>query len=140
LGLERVPVVRIPRLTGNAFAAYSIADNQTATLSGWDSDRLVELLKELRGEQLDLTYLGFTETQLDALLTPEQDFDWDAFDERLRNAPLPKYAALSLKVPRAKLQTFKKAIQKHAKEHGITGRNAGVLAGRVVGSLLRITR
>jgi len=140
LRLETVPIVRIPRLKGKAFAAYNIADNQTASLSSWKSDRLAVLLEELRQEQIDLTSLGFTEGQLDALLTPEQDFDWEAFDERLRNAPLPKYVALPVKVPRAKLQAFKKAIQKHAKEHGIIGRDAGVLAGRVVGSLLKVTR
>jgi ParB-like chromosome segregation protein Spo0J len=140
LGLEEIPIVRIPRLTGNTFAAYNIADNQTASLSGWNSDRLAVLLEELREEQIDLTSLGFAEAQLDALPTPEQDFDWEAFDERLRSAPLPKYVALAVKVPRARLQAFKKAIQEHAKEHGITGRDAAVLAGRVMGSVLRVTR
>jgi len=140
LRLETVPIVRIPRLKGNAFAAYNIADNQTASLSSWKSERLAVLLEGLRDEQIDLTSLGFTEAQLDALLTPEQDFDWEAFDEQLRSAPLPKYAALAVKVPRGKLQAFKKAIQKRAREHGIAGRDAAVLAGRVVASLLRVTR
>jgi ParB-like chromosome segregation protein Spo0J len=140
LGLETIPIVRIPRLRGRAFAAYNIADNQTASLSSWNLKRLAVLLAELREEESDLTSLGFTEAQLDALLTPEQNFDWQAFDERLRKAPLPKYAALPVKVPRAKLHAFKRAVRKHAKEHGITGRDAGVLAGRVVGSLLRVTR
>ena len=140
LRLETVPIVRMPHLKGNAFAAYNIADNQTASLSRWKSDRLAVLLQELPDEQIDLTSLGFTEAQLDALLTPEQGFDWEAFDERLRSAPLPRYVALAVKVPRAKLQAFKKAIQKHAREHGITARDAAVLAGRVVGSLLRVTR
>ena len=140
LRLETVPIVRIPRLKGNAFAAYNIADNQTASLASWDSDRLAMLLGELREEQINLTSLGFSEAQLDVLLAPEQDFDWKAFDERLRSVAFPKYVALAVKVPRAKLQAFKKAIQKHAREHGITGRDAAVLAGRVVSSLLRVTR
>lgn len=132
--------MRVHRLRGKAFVAYNIADNQTASLSSWKSDRLAALLEELQQEQIDLTSIGFTEAQLDALLTPEQDFDWEAFDERLRGAPLPKYVALSVKVPRAKLQAFKKAVQKYASEHGITGRDAGVLTGRVIGSLLWVTR
>jgi site-specific DNA-methyltransferase (adenine-specific) len=140
LGLERIPVVRLPHLRGKAFTAYNIADNQTASISKWKSDSLGAILEELHRERFDLTCLGFTDAQLDALLTPVQDFDWEAFDERLRSPASSKYVILPLKVPRAKRQAFKKAIQKHAREHGITGRDAAVLAGRVAGLLLGVTR
>ncbi len=140
LGMKRVPVVRVAHLSGQAFAAYNIADNQTASLSGWQSHRLAELLEELRKEQVDLTCLGFNEAQLDALLAPEQDFDWEAFNERLRSVPSRKYVGLSVKVPRAKRKAFKKAIRDYAEEHGLADRDAGALAGQVFGLLLGVTR
>lgn len=139
LGMERVPVVRVARLSGEAFRAYNIADNQTASLSSWKPDRLAELLEDLQHEQIDLTSLGFSEGQLNALLTPEDNFDWNAFDEQAHAVPLPEYVALCVKVPRAKKEAFKNAIRDYAKEHGMAESATGVLAGCVFGSLLGVT-
>jgi DNA modification methylase len=68
LGLESVPVHFAHGLTPAQAKAYRIADNQTASLSGWDDDKLpLELigLQEL-GFDLDLT--GFSADELERLL------------------------------------------------------------------------
>jgi ParB-like chromosome segregation protein Spo0J len=48
LGLETVPVHVARGLTPAQAKMYRIADNQTATLSRWNDDRLVEELMALR--------------------------------------------------------------------------------------------
>src|SRR4051794_31268056 len=48
LGLEMVPVHVATGLTPAQIKAYRIADNQTATLSQWDDDRLPLELAELQ--------------------------------------------------------------------------------------------
>src|SRR5947209_18749535 len=48
LGLELVPVHVATGLSPAQIKAYRIADNQTATLSRWDDDRLPLELKDLQ--------------------------------------------------------------------------------------------
>jgi ParB-like chromosome segregation protein Spo0J len=49
LGLDTVPVHVARGLTPAQLKAYRIADNQTATMSQWDQDRLPLELAELQG-------------------------------------------------------------------------------------------
>ena len=48
LGMETVPVHVAKGLSPAQIRAYRIADNQTATLSDWDQERLVQELMELQ--------------------------------------------------------------------------------------------
>jgi site-specific DNA-methyltransferase (adenine-specific) len=48
LGLEMVPVHVATGLTATQLKAYRLADNQCATLSAWDQDKLVVELMELK--------------------------------------------------------------------------------------------
>jgi DNA modification methylase len=64
LGLETVPVNVAKGLTPAQAKAYRIADNQTATLSHWDEDRLLQELAELQGMDFDLNLTGFSEEEL----------------------------------------------------------------------------
>jgi hypothetical protein len=68
LGLEKVPVHVASGLSPAQIQAYRIADNQTATLSSWDDDRLPLELAELQGLNFDLSLTGFGEEELLRLL------------------------------------------------------------------------
>src|SRR5215813_14342388 len=58
LGLEEVPVHVAVGLTPAQAKAYRIADNQTATLSSWDDDRLPLELMALQQQGFDLDLTG----------------------------------------------------------------------------------
>src|SRR6266481_9923123 len=68
LGLEMVPVHVATGLTPAQIKAYRIADNQTATLSQWDDDRLPLELAELQQMDFDLNLTGFSADELLGLL------------------------------------------------------------------------
>jgi hypothetical protein len=57
-------------VTPRAGPGYRIADNQTATLSTWDDDKLPLELMELQAADFDLSLTGFSADELQALLAP----------------------------------------------------------------------
>ncbi|HEY7309274.1 MAG TPA: DNA modification methylase [Gemmataceae bacterium] len=84
LGLDRVPVHVAVGLTPAEAKAYRIADNQTATLSQWDDDKLPLELAQLQGMDFDLSLTGFSGDELLRLLgseTNEGRTDPDAVPE-----------------------------------------------------------
>src|SRR6516162_8204347 len=70
LGLDKVPVHVATGLSPAQIKAYRIADNQTATLSRWEDDRLPFELKELQQLNFDLNLTGFAAEELLRLLQP----------------------------------------------------------------------
>src|SRR6185437_2990404 len=70
LGLAEVPVHAARGLTAAQARAYRIADNQTATLSQWDDDKLPLELLALQDVNFDLSLTGFSADELQALLAP----------------------------------------------------------------------
>lgn len=75
LGLQNVPTIAI-EMTDEQRKAFSIADNKTAEIADWDMPKLRNLLEELRGEDLDLQNLGFSDADLRRIfLTEEVDED-----------------------------------------------------------------
>jgi hypothetical protein len=70
LGMAEVPVHVARGLTPEQARAYRIADNQTATLSRWDEDKLPLELMELQKADFDLAMLGFPDDELLWLLAP----------------------------------------------------------------------
>jgi DNA modification methylase len=68
LGLEMVPVHVAVGLSAAQAKAYRIADNQTATMSQWDQDRLPLELAELQEMGFDLDLTGFSGDELLRLL------------------------------------------------------------------------
>jgi ParB-like chromosome segregation protein Spo0J len=70
LGLETVPVHAARGLTPAQAKAYRLADNQTATLSQWDDDRLPLELADLQKMDFDLNLTGFSADELLRLLEP----------------------------------------------------------------------
>jgi DNA modification methylase len=84
LGLAEVPVHVAVGLTAAQAKAYRLADNQTATLSQWDDDKLPLELAELQGMDFDLNLTGFSSDELLRLLespTTEGLTDPDAIPE-----------------------------------------------------------
>ncbi len=70
LGMTEVPVHVARGLTPSRARAYRIADNQTATLSCWDEDKLPLELLALQQADFDLSTLGFPDEELMQLLAP----------------------------------------------------------------------
>ncbi|HEY3789269.1 MAG TPA: DNA modification methylase [Urbifossiella sp.] len=70
LGMATVPVHVARGLTPEQARAYRIADNQTATLSQWDDDKLPLELIALQDVNFDLSLTGFSADELQALLAP----------------------------------------------------------------------
>ena len=84
LGLEEVPVHAAVGLTPAQAKAYRLADNQTATLSQFDDDKLIEELAQLQDMDFDLALTGFSSEDLQRLLesaTTEGLTDPDAVPE-----------------------------------------------------------
>src|SRR5579883_1735803 len=73
LGLATVPVHVARGLTPDQARAYRIADNQTATLSQWDDDRLAAELTSLQQADFDLSLTGFPEDEVLRLLGAEPE-------------------------------------------------------------------
>lgn len=69
LGMAEVPVHVARGLSPEQARAYRIADNQTATLTTWDEDKLPLELLALQQADFDLTLTGFPEDELLRLLT-----------------------------------------------------------------------
>ncbi len=70
LGLETVPVHVAKGLSPARAKAYRIADNQTATLSSWDDDKMPLEMAALRETDYDLAFTGFSGDELLRLLGP----------------------------------------------------------------------
>src|SRR4051794_36833305 len=64
LGMNSVPVHVATGLTPAQIQAYRIADNQTATLSSWNDELLVQELLELQKQDYDLDLTGFSADEL----------------------------------------------------------------------------
>ena len=88
LGMNKVPVIRVPGLVGSMFTGYTIADNQTATIATWDSDLLHQLVSELNLDvEFDLSALGFDDTELTKILDLNYMDEEELADEA---PPLPE--------------------------------------------------
>ncbi len=70
LGYSEVPVHIATGLTAEQIRAYRIADNQTARLSNWDTDKLAIELMDLHKQGYDLDLTGFSGDELTALMAP----------------------------------------------------------------------
>ena len=77
VGLDKVPCLRIERMTPQEKRAYVLADNKLALNAGWDEEILAEELKELLSLDLDfdIGLTGFSIAEIDGFienLSPEE--------------------------------------------------------------------
>lgn len=95
LGIERVPTIRLDKMTDAQKRAYIIADNKLAENAGWDRELLGIELQDLTALDLDfdLTVTGFEAPEIDLLI---QGIDGTGTDEA-DNLPAvdPAIAAVS---------------------------------------------
>jgi ParB-like chromosome segregation protein Spo0J len=73
LGLVEVPVVVLDHLTDVQRRAYLLADNRLAELASWDRQLLGRELAQLAQLNVNLSAVGFTEADIDALTAPLTD-------------------------------------------------------------------
>ncbi len=85
LGLSEVPVVILDHLSETQKRAYIIADNKLAENAGWNQELLAAELVDLEREGLDLSVVGFSDAELEALL--HSDDSGDAADDYIPDAP-----------------------------------------------------
>jgi len=71
LGMETVPCIRLGHLSPAQVRAYVIADNKLALNAGWDDAMLKAELDILKEEGFDLGLTGFSEEELEAILSGE---------------------------------------------------------------------
>jgi len=67
LGLEKAPVI-VVEMTDSKRRAFTVADNKTAEIAGWDFPKLREVLEELRSEDIDIKILGFSDEEIRRLI------------------------------------------------------------------------
>ena len=67
LGLAEVPVVVLDHLSETQRRAYILTDNRLALNAGWDEELLAEELRDLESEGLDLSLVGFSDKELEAI-------------------------------------------------------------------------
>ena len=84
LGMTEVPVHVAVGLTPVQLQAYRIADNQTATFSTWDDDKLAQELMALQQQDYQLDLTGFADEKIAELLHDgmEQPGDPDAIPQQ----------------------------------------------------------
>jgi DNA modification methylase len=70
LGLDMVPVHVAKDLSPEQARALRIADNKLHELSTWDMELLPIEIADLEGVEFDLSLMGFSESELAALLAP----------------------------------------------------------------------
>ena len=68
LGLKNAPVIIKDFISASLYRAYSIADNQSALLSGWDLDLLRQEIQDLSDKSFNVDLLGFDDSFIDSLL------------------------------------------------------------------------
>ena len=81
LGLTEVPVIRLGHLDEAERRAYRIADNKLTEMGEWDDALLREEIAGLLAEDFDLSLLGITDEDLDALLRDPDELDGDTEGE-----------------------------------------------------------
>lgn len=135
LGLEQVPVIQL-QLTDVQRDAFAIADNKTSEIADWDSDAIADILKDLESMEVDLPSLGFSNAELQALLEPEEDFDFSQYEEHLILTVERDHAFLPVKIPIRVKEEMSRAIKEYAAKHKISAKSDAMLAGKVFASLL----
>jgi len=135
MGLNTIPVI-VLEITETQRRAFAIADNKTTEIADWDFPKLQEILKELGKEEVDLPSLGYSRAELEALLIPQEDFDWAAFDLKTDRATEARIVLFPVKISFEMKQALGEAVAQYAKEHGLRGKNVPIVAGKVFAHLL----
>ena len=96
LGLKDVPVIRLGHLDEAERRAYRIADNKLTELGDWDEAMLRDEIAGLLAEDFDLSLLGITDADLDALLQDPDALGDDGAIEGEDDIPEPPVTPVSV--------------------------------------------
>ena len=96
LGLKDVPVIRLGHLDEAERRAYRIADNKLTELGDWDAAMLRDEIAGLLAEDFDLSLLGITDADLDALLQDPDALGDDGAIEGEDDIPEPPVTPVSI--------------------------------------------
>jgi len=88
LDLKEVPVIELAHLTPEQKKAYILADNRIAENAGWDQELLKLELAELQAADYDLSLMGFTDEEIDDLLSPEDEGGGLTEDDAIPEPPV----------------------------------------------------
>jgi ParB/Sulfiredoxin domain len=72
LGMAEVPVIVLDHLTDTQRRALVLADNRLAMSAGWDEEMLRVELESLKEDAFDLDLVGFTDEEIEEILTGDQ--------------------------------------------------------------------
>jgi hypothetical protein len=139
IGMKSVPVV-VLEIEEAQRKAFAVADNKTAEIASWDYPKLRNVLEELKSKKVNLPSLGYSQAELQALLTQQRQFDWKAFEERLKARFAPVYVLLPVKVQVERKEAFHGAIKELANKHRIKEKDFAKAAGEVLGMLLGLSQ
>lgn len=89
LGLDKV-LVRFMDLDPAQAKALALADNKLGEIADWDRDLLSEVLRELDEEAFDVSGLGFSDGELDRLLSGLADDVGEIGPDPINEGPAPK--------------------------------------------------
>lgn len=137
IGMELVPVI-ILELNENQRKAFAIADNKTARIAEWDYARLCRLLDELQKNTIDLSTIGYSKVELQALLTQQKEFNWNVFEKQFEKELNSIYVLFPVKLPVKKKIAFKKAINKFIHDNQIKEKDSAKAAGQAISLLLGV--
>lgn len=137
IGMTHVPAIQL-NLSESQRKAFSIADNKLASLADWDDEMLTKLIEELKLDDFDISSIGYSEAEMEALLAPYKDFNWEEFNEYMAKEMESVFAILQVKVKDAVKKTLRTSIEKYAVEHDLEDKDSAILAGKVVGHLLGV--
>jgi len=115
-----------------------IQGNKLGSLAYWDDELVTKILKELKMEDIDLSTIGYSDAEMEALLAPYRDFDWKEFDEYLTKTFELDFAVLQLKVRQEIKDPLLNSIKRYAVEFGIEAKDSAHLTGQVLCRLLGV--
>lgn len=81
LSIEEVPTIQVDDLTEAQVKAFRLADNKVGEFAKWDNDVLAIEMEALKELDFDLELTGFEGYELDVLLDPKSEDDFDNFFE-----------------------------------------------------------
>jgi len=139
IGMTSVPVIML-ELSEAQRDAFAIADNKTGEVANWDYPGLRKILERLKCKKINLPSLGYSQSELQALLTQQRKFDWEAFEQQFKTKLSSIYVLLPIKVSVNMKEIFKEAIQELANKHEIKEKYPAKAAGQVLGLLLGVSQ
>ena len=139
IGMKSVPVIML-ELSEAQRDAFAIADNKTGEIADWDYPGLRKILERLKSKKIDLPSLGYSQGELQALLTRQKEFDWKAFEQQFKTKLTSMYVLFPIKVSVEMKEIFKESIQELVNKYEIKEKDPAKAAGQVLGLLLGVSK